>query len=151
MARLILLLVCWPVLVWAEGVDNVRFAAEGDQVRVFYDLEGEGRYAVELWLSHDGGHVFDFQARAVVGHIGQEVQPGTAREVRWDVLTDVPAGLEGDGFVFEIRARRPGSGPNPLVLGVAGVAAVGVTGALVLGDDKPQRGRILIDVPDPEE
>lgn len=147
---LLLTLLMVPLSAAAEGVENVRFAVEGDRVLVRYDLVGTGVYDVELWLSRDGGEVFDERPGAVAGHVGDGVEAGAGRQIRWDVLADWPAGLTGEAFVFEVRAWRRRD--RRLVWAGAGLAA-GAAGVAVLvaGDKEPQRGRIVIDVADPEE
>ena len=149
LAALILgLVLCLPMESWAEeeGVQNVRHRVVGQKIHVSYDLVGEGDYTVALRLLEGTGEAFAAFPRSVSGAVGKGVRPGKGKKIVWEVLKDVEE-LEGDDFVFEVRAVRPGGTSKWVWIGGAGVAA-GVAAALLgAGDDT---GTIVIDVPDPE-
>lgn len=133
-----------------EGVRNVGFVVQGQKIQVTYDLEGKGAYAVSLRLLEDGGKSVKVVSRAVSGDVGQEVTPGKGKKIVWDALKDAES-LEGNGFIFEVRAVRPGGISKWVWIGGAGIVAG--TGAAVSmgGAGEEKKGTIVIDVPDPEE
>ena len=133
-----------------EGVQNVRFQVQGQKVHVSYDLIGKGAYTVTLQSVREEGRPWVPGLRSLSGDVGKGIQPGKKKEIVWDVLKDVER-LEGDNFVFEVRAARPGGTSKWVWIGGAGVAA-GAAGAVVLGGGGgEEKGTIVIDVPDPEE
>ena len=138
-----------------EAVKNVRFVIEADQVHVFYTLVGEGEYEVSLQLSKDGGRTFFLVPRSLSGDVGSEVEPGQNKRVIWDVLKDVPR-LEGDAFVFQVRAGRPARGlDKKWLLGLAAAGGGAAVYALQRGEEvllSPEKeNTIILEVPDPEE
>ena len=135
-----------------EGVSNVRFQVRDQKIYVSYDLAGKGIYAVSLNLLRDGGEAGGEAPRTVSGDVGREVTPGKGKEIVWDALKDVEA-LEGNDFVFEVKAVRPGEGGSKWVW-VLGAGAAGAAGVVALsggGGDDGNTGKIIIEVPDPEE
>ena len=137
--------------VWAveKGVRNVGFQVQGQKIHVSYDLAGKGVYTVHLRLLENGGRALTAWPRSVSGDVGKEVRSGTGKRIVWDALKDV-ASLEGNDYVFEVRAVRPGGTSKWVWIGGAGIAAGGAAGAVLLqGGEK--KGTIVIDVPDPEE
>ena len=137
--------------VWAEeGVWDVGFEVQGQKVQVTYDLEGKGAYAVSLRLLGDAGKRVVAVPRTVSGDVGQGVTPGKRKKIVWEALKDVKS-LEGNDFVFEVRAARSGGSNKWVWIGGAGVTA-GVGTAICLGGGcGKKKGTIIIDVPDPEE
>ena len=133
-----------------EGVQNVSFQVQNQKIHVSYDLIGKGTYTVTLQLAREEGRPWVPWLHSVSGDVGKGIQPGKKKEIVWDALKDVER-LEGDNFVFEVRAARPGGTSKWVWIGGAGVAA-GAAGAVVLGGGGgEEKGTIVIDVPDPEE
>ena len=138
-----------------EAVKDVRFLTEGAHVHVFYAVVGEGEYEVSLQLSNDGGRTFYLVPQSLSGDVGSAVEPGKNKRIIWDVLKDVPR-LEGDAFVFQVRARRPAKGPGKKwLLGLAAAGGGAAVYALQRGEEillsPEEENTILVEVPDPEE
>lgn len=87
-------------------VEDVHFRTEGNKVHVFYTLIGRGNYEVSLRLSNNGGQSFSIVPRSLSGAVGADVNPGINNRIVWDVLQDIPNGLEGDNFVFAVIASE---------------------------------------------
>jgi len=131
-----------------ETVQNVDFRIQGQKILVSYDLAGEGTYEVTLNLYRDGGRTLAERPRSVSGDIGKDIRPGKGKRIVWDVLKDMES-LEGEGFVFEVRAVRPAGTRKWVWVGGAAAVAAGVAGVTKPWEKK--KGTIVIDVPDPEE
>jgi hypothetical protein len=92
-----------------EGpVQNPRLTREDDEVRVQYALpSAEASYEVELQLSMNGGGTYqDVPDEVVSGDVGDEVQPGPGREIRWEALEQHSGGLTGDENRVRIAAEK---------------------------------------------
>jgi hypothetical protein len=134
-----------------ESVQNVDFTVQDTKVHISYALVGEGEYTVTLHLSQEGRRTFTYRPRSVSGDVGSEIRPGRGKKIVWDAQNDMGQ-LEGKGFVFEIRAVRPRELSKWVWLAGAGVGAVGAATAMTLtGEDKEDKGTILIDIQDPGE
>lgn len=85
-----------PRVAAAPSVSNVQFFQQpiagggGTELIVTYDLASSGPCDVSLRVSHDGGDSYTVVPLAVSGHVGANVAPGLAREIRWDVAADLP-------------------------------------------------------------
>jgi len=92
-----------------EGpVQNPRLTREDDEVRVQYALpSAEASYEVELQLSMNGGGTYqDVPDEVMSGDVGDKVQPGPGREIRWDALEQYSGGLTGDENQLRIVAEK---------------------------------------------
>ena len=92
-----------------EGpVQNPRLTREDDEVRVQYSLpSAEASYEVEMQLSMNGGGTYqDVPDEVVSGDVGDEVQPGPGREIRWEALEQHSGGLTGDENRVRIAAEK---------------------------------------------
>ena len=87
-------------------IDNVRFVSSEGTVKITYDLTGkiDGKYSIGIKLSHDGGQTFTISPKTVEGDVGRGIRPGKQKQIRWDCVTDFPAGLSGNQYVFEVEA-----------------------------------------------
>ena len=94
----------------ADPVRNVRAEQRGNQVVIFYDLEGKAeRYEILARGSSDGGQSFGLSMKSLSGDLGGDVPPGRNKAIVWEALRDVKR-LIGDEFVFEVTAsevRKP--------------------------------------------
>lgn len=134
-----------------EGVQNVNFRVQGQKVHISYDLIGQGTYTVKLVLLRHWDRSFSKIPWTLSGDVGKEIRPGKGRSIVWDALKDVGS-LEGNDYVFEVRAARPGKSNKWVWIGGVAVAGGAVAGAVLLGKDgEEKKGTIVIDLPDPEE
>jgi hypothetical protein len=119
-----------------EGpVQEVRAQRQGETLVVTYRLGGEeDEYEVALQLSTDGGQTYQDLRGTVEGAVGEEVTPGSGKQVTWAALTDYSDGLSGDRYRLRVNAQAVGDGNTLLwVLGSAIAAGAGGTVALLLG------------------
>jgi hypothetical protein len=119
-----------------EGpVRNVRTRRQGENLIVSYSLAGEeDEYEVALQLSTDGGQTYQDLRGTVNGAVGEEIAPGSVKEITWVALTDYPQGLSGDRYRLRVDAKAVDDGNTLLwVLGGALTAGAGGVVALLLG------------------
>ena len=56
--HIILLALVIPLLSFAQQVENVRFEQQGKQLHIYYDLQGNQTYTVQVFCSTDGGQTW---------------------------------------------------------------------------------------------
>ena len=107
---------------------------EGDRLILTYDLVGEAEaYSVELKLSTNGGKTFSALPDAVAGAVGDEVQPGSQKQLVWSALEDLPKGLTGPDNQVRLAVEEGGGNSLYWVVGSALAAGAGGAVATVLG------------------
>lgn len=120
----------------APRVEDVgfEFLPQDSLVVIEYDLIGEGEFAVDVSVSLDDG---PFMAiRAVDGHVGPGVLPGSRNTITWDVYEDYPQGFTVESIVFRVDAvltDRPTSTRRIALFAGGGAAILGTAAALLLG------------------
>ncbi|MFQ5627411.1 MAG: hypothetical protein ACE5I1_01520 [bacterium] len=119
------------------AVENVRFKQDVDsKVVVSYDLLGKKSQKYIVILS-----IFNPQSREKVplsgkslsGDVGKAVSPGRDLEIVWDLKTEYPDGLKGEGFRFIIDAYIQQKAASKWPWIVAGIAAVGGAAVFLTG------------------
>ena len=101
----ILFLLFLPLLSFSQQVKNVRFKQHGKQIHIYYDLQGNGTYNVNIFCSTDNSHTWGQALQKVTGAIGKNQKAGNNKEIIWDVLAEREK-LEGN-IKFKIEARKP--------------------------------------------
>ncbi|MBI4775975.1 MAG: hypothetical protein HY788_17680 [Deltaproteobacteria bacterium] len=90
----------------ADPVRNLRAEQRGNQIFIYYDLEGDApKYEIVARGSSDGGENFDLSMKSLKGDLGEDIHPGRNKTIVWDALRDVKR-LIGDEFVFEVTASE---------------------------------------------
>ena len=110
-------------------VKDVRFEQKGEDIFVYYDLEGNfhKKYKVSLSLSDNFGSTFTIKPRSVRGDVGENMVAGNNKQIIWHMTKDFPEGLEGEGFVFGVEAEQTGGGSKSLYY----ILGAGVVGGVV--------------------
>ena len=106
--HIILLALVIPMLSFAQQVENVRFEQQGKQIHIYYDLQGNGTYNVNVFCSTDGGRTWGQPLQKVTGAVSKNQKPGTNKEIIWDVLAERDK-LEGE-IRFKIDAKQDNTG-----------------------------------------
>jgi len=116
----------------AQG--DAQFSQEGTEVVVTYDLLGEQgeEYRVNLLLSTSGGEAYDYEPTAVSGAVGEDVRPGTGKQIRWRVQEDFPEGFQHPNVQFKVMIDEQGGNGWLYVLGGSVLAGGGGTAAAIL-------------------
>lgn len=97
-----ILLVCAIGSAEAQGVSNVEFHQDGNNVKIFYDLSAECN--TTLFVSTNNGQTFT-RVYAVSGDVGNNVAAGKSRCITWNVLADCDS-IVSDEVVFRIEASK---------------------------------------------
>jgi len=91
-----------------EGrIENARWTVEGGVALITFELVApvEKEYEITIILRRARDKSFGFAPKSVAGAVGKGKFAGQ-REIRWDFQKDVPAGLVGDDYWFEITATE---------------------------------------------
>jgi hypothetical protein len=115
-------------------VTNVSFALRGNKVIVYYNLNGPpGKtYNVALALRREGDSGFRFIPIAVSGDVGRGKFEGAGRKIIWSIYSDLPDGLEGNDYYFQVTASLLKQGGLSWLYYVGGAVLLGSTAAAVL-------------------
>lgn len=129
----------------AQGVSvsNVYYAMKDSDAVVHYDLTGpaDKPYKVQLVLRRENLSSFRMQPIDVNGDVGTEEHPGKNKEIVWHLYKDVPYGLDGDDYYFEVAVTRLGvkKGGSSWLLYVGSAVVAGAT-AVYFGTDIFNKG-----------
>jgi hypothetical protein len=106
-------------------VKNVRFEVSGNKIVIRYDLTGpiDRVYVVKMSVKRRQVPSYEFIPKAVAGDVGEGKFSGSNRQINWEILQELPNGLEGDDYYFRIEAALVPSGSN-LVYYLGGAAVV---------------------------
>jgi len=135
---------------------NEKWVIEGDIVIITYELIAplERTYDVSVVLRRERDKSFALVPKTITGAVGVGKYGGGKREIRWDYKKDVPEGLIGDDYRFDLTATEivEGAGSNWWLYAAGG--AVAVAGGIVLlsgqggdGGTPPAGGGRLPDPP----
>jgi len=132
-----------------EVIRGATIRRDGGELIVTYDLVSEDEddeYEIELLLSTDGESTYDALPAAVRGDVGDDVQAGRNRQIRWAALEDFPTGLKDDTGSYRLRIAADKEGNagwwvfgSVVTLG-GGAAAAVLTGLIDVasgGGDSP--------------
>ena len=119
-------------------VTGVSYSMKDSDVVVHYNLAGpaDKPYEVRLVLKRQTQPFFKMMPIDVSGDVGTDVHPGQNKTIVWQMYKDVPYGLDGDDFYFEVSVTRLGekkSGTSWLLY--VGGAIVGGAAAVYFGTD----------------
>ncbi len=118
-------------------VRNQDWTVRGDVAIISFDLvaPADKNYKVSIVLRRESDNSFRVVPKSVSGVIGEGKFAGTGREVRWFYTNDIPGGLKGNDYYFEIVVEPIGAGSAWLyyVLGGAAVAGGGAAYFILQG------------------
>ncbi|PSQ96800.1 MAG: hypothetical protein BRD55_05880 [Bacteroidetes bacterium SW_9_63_38] len=113
-----------------DRIVNPRLARRDKRLLLTYDLTGEAdAYSVELQLSTDGGKTFEPLPETVAGAVGNEVAPGSDKQLVWTAIEDFPKGFSGTGNQLRLAVEE--SSGNPLYWVLGGALASGAVAAAI--------------------
>lgn len=106
------LLATTPCFSQSVDVSNVSFALQDSNVVIHYDLAGPRNkaYKVTVLLRRKGDPGFKFMPADVSGDVGKGDFAGTDRRVVWHMFKEIPDGLYGNDYYFEVTATLIGGG-----------------------------------------
>ncbi len=134
MCAILLMISSVPGRAQQSGNVSATWSLVGDEVLITYQLNAprSKTYEVSVILKRETDPNFAVIPRAVSGDVGTGKFAAGARQIRWDYLKDIPEGLTGSGYWFEITANEvvEEGGSSWWIYAAGGAAAV--TGAIVL-------------------
>lgn len=109
---------------------NIKWKTKDDVIVINYDLNNspDDKYEVSVVMKRDGFPTFSVTPLAIEGDISVGFFAGVNKEIRWYYRRDIPLGLQGTGYYFEIHVKTIKQGSNLLYYVVGAVA---VTGGLI--------------------
>jgi hypothetical protein len=149
----------FPIGMLSQGTDEITasWSPSGDVAIITYQLSAsrEKSYDVNIVLRRESDKSFAVIPRSVSGDVGVGKFAAGVRQIRWNFKKDVPQGLTGDDYWFDITAREVvESGGSNWWIYAGGGAAV-VAGVIVLvgggssGGSTPANGGNNSTLPDP--
>lgn len=122
-----------PCLSQEVAVTGVSFSLRDSNVVVRYNLRGprDKSYDVVVSLRRKGDPGFRFTPIDISGDAGKGKFEGTDRRIVWHIYKDIPDGLSGDDYYFEITATLLHGGGVSWLYYVGGAALVGGAAAVL--------------------
>jgi hypothetical protein len=120
-----------------SSIENVRFEASADLVKIYYDLNApiDKVHDVRIALRRESDITFSYRPLNITGDVGTIVFPGQKRRIVWEYLKEFPDGLTGDDYYFVIEAEfiEPEGMSSWIWIGGGAAVVGGVVGLLLLG------------------
>jgi uncharacterized protein (TIGR02145 family) len=73
---------------FSQKVSNIHFEQVGKQIHIYYDLEGDQEYTIQVFCSTNNGQSWGEQLRYVTGAVGEKQKPGKGKMIVWNVLAE---------------------------------------------------------------
>jgi len=89
---------------WAQGITNVKYVQQGNEVLITYDLQAQGQFDVSVHYSTDGGKTFQGPVRYISGDI-QSIPSGVNKKINWKAGNEL-GGISSKTFQLKIIAER---------------------------------------------
>lgn len=92
-------------------VTNVSYSVKDSNIVVHYDLSGpaDKECKVQVILRRETQAFFKMSPKSVTGDVGTGNFFGENRQIVWHLYEDVPYGLDGNDYYFEINATLLGA------------------------------------------
>ncbi len=93
-----------------SSVSEVSYSMRDSDVVVHYNLDGpvDRSYKVAVILKRESEPYFKMLPKNVTGDVGNDAHMGKNKEIVWHLYRDLPDGLDGDDFYFEVNATLLG-------------------------------------------
>lgn len=108
-------------------ISNVEWKAEGGVITISFALSAlkDQKYKVSVFLLREKDRGFRFTPQSLRGHIGEIAYNNANLQMVWDYKKDIPQGLQGDDYYFEITVEPVSSGTPWYYYVLGGVVAAG--------------------------
>lgn len=116
------LIICGILLAAVPTVRNVSVSPGTGQVTISYDLSADGNCQVIMLVSNDSGAHYTIFPNNIIGDIGNEVTPGTRKQITWYPALD--GMVTGDNYKIKLIAR---DNPSPSTQPVGFITVTGGT------------------------
>lgn len=134
------------------SVTNVSYSMRDSDVVVHYDLNGpiDKQYKIQLILRRESQSSFKMLPMDISGDVGTGTFSGQNREIVWHLYEDIPYGLDGNDFYFEVNATLLGAEKGGASwLYYAGGALVAGAAAVFFGTDLFKKAGGASQLPNP--
>lgn len=86
--------------------ENIQWKVVEGYVVLTFDLpDSTGKKDISIVLKRTSDPQFSFKPKMVAGDIGQRNISGPGRKIYWDYLSDIPEGLKGNDYYFEVTVE----------------------------------------------
>lgn len=119
-----------------QTVTNVVARAEGEQILINYDLQGNPgeSYDIRISCSRDGGKSFSVTPAKVAGAVNRWEAAGTGKIITWDAKKDLGE-FEGD-LQFKVTALGKGGATVPVASTTSSTSIASGSGSKTTETDK---------------
>ncbi len=86
---------------------NLKWTIKSDVIVINYDLMGSLRekYEIKVTVKNENDSLFSLIPTSLEGDAGIGYFGGPDREIQWYFKKDLPGGLSGEGYYFEISVK----------------------------------------------
>ncbi len=133
-----------------ERTSNIKWVLKGEVIVINYDLKGspDTKYEISTVMKREGDPSFSVDPGTVEGDVGVGLFAGINKEIRWFYRRDIPQGLQGTDYYFEIHVKPVKEGSNLIYYVIGGAAVAG--GIIALLVSKGQNTSVPpLDLPTP--
>jgi len=135
------------------AVKNIKWVLRRNTVVITYELQGplNESYEIGLTLLRESNASFQFVPKSVSGDIGSVELVKSDCEIRWDLTKDVPSGLKGEDFYFEITVTPAGGGwgTAATIMALIGAGIVAIVVLRFAEKAPPEETTTALPVPPP--
>lgn len=134
-----------------DNLRNVMFLQDGDNLIIYYDLDGDTKldYDVEIMVRGIDDESIEYIPQSISGDVGEGKFVGRGRTIIWEISKDFPQGLEDEQYSIELQVEEEGGGLAWYYYVGAAVVA-GSAAAFLVGSSSSNGGNgtpTLIDPP----
>ena len=109
--NLLALFICGFLFAAAPTVNNITVTPGTGQITISYDLSADGNCKVTMLVSNNGGTNYTIFPTHTTGAIGNEVTPGTGKQITWYPAQD--GMVTGSNYKIKLIARDNPPGTQP--------------------------------------
>lgn len=90
-----------------QSTTNIKWTVKDEVIIINYDLAGtfDDKFDLGVTMKREGDDKFSVTPLTVEGDIGTGNFAGKNREIRWYYRRDLPQGLQGSGYYFEVHVK----------------------------------------------
>ncbi len=82
------LVLALPLFSFSQRVSNIHFEQQGKQIHIYYNLEGNDTYTVQVFCSTDNSQDWREPLKYVTGNVAEGQKQGIGKLIIWDVLEE---------------------------------------------------------------
>lgn len=88
-------------------IRNIQIQNESGSIRIIYDLDDNGgsNFQIFITASIDGGRTYDINPVSITGEVGENIGPGSGKEILWNASIDLP-GVPIENIKIRLNANN---------------------------------------------